>query len=222
MKPRHSGEVFVATPAMLVRRYREMIFDHGAKARAAVEREQGPVSCRAGCSWCCHSKILIDQGQAIILYLYLKRSGLWTSALERRLAQADEAMTHESHDAWFNRHEPCVFLVASDDPMHALCSVYPVRPLACASTFSVRDPIECATLEGETAHWLDDARPFTEFFVGLILGAGETEVLAMTLPGAVLYAHAVLEGLPRPPVHSLPMEVLQERGHDYFGREDQG
>lgn len=91
---------------------------------AAVERAVGgrPVSCKAGCSACCHqlvSTTLAEAADLVARYPELVRAA--RPELER---QSRALMREASPAAFFGT--PCVFLGPE-----GLCSVYPHRPIVC-------------------------------------------------------------------------------------------
>lgn len=190
------------TPAQLLRNYRRDIFDFAAVASSDVAKSMGPLSCGKGCAYCCYSKVLIDLGEAALIYLHLKTSGQWTPALERKLQDADAAMTPVSHADWLPLHRPCVFLKEKGFG-HGECQVYSVRPLGCAASFSVEEPAGCAEVHGRHLAWVSEeaARFFGTLHLAIMRGLGAETPLAMTIPGAVLYARALAERLPLPDVH---------------------
>ncbi len=207
-----SEDEFVAvSTAELVCRYRMRVFDYADISRKAVTRDLGrnPI-CRSGCSWCCYAKIVMDAGHGAMIALYLVQEGLWTAALEARLAAADTAMFRIDHGAWLRSLTPCVFLDAKE-PGKGTCSVYPVRPIGCSGTLSsALDPRDCAVDGGRVLAQLDPSPGLLLHMIELpeavLNAAGETSTALMTLPGAVLYGHALVTGGPRPDVFQIRKE----------------
>ncbi len=194
------------TPRDLLRKYRTALFDHDREARTHLEREGRHLRCERGCAFCCYAKILTDLGEGALIYLFLKATGQWSPALERRLAEADAAMTSASHSEWLPLRRPCVFL-KEEAFGRGLCQVHPARPHSCASAFSVGDPVECGKVDGQPGflRYLNEgaAKSFMGLFASIDAGLGQ-EPQGMTLPGAVLYAHALIEEIPLPVVHAVP------------------
>lgn len=196
------------TTKELVRLVRTNIHDYATLGRAAHERHHNvTVTCRAGCAYCCYQKVLVDAGQGAIIYLYLRQQGRWTPALMEALAAADKAMAPVSHHDWLATRTPCVFL-KEERFGEGRCTVYPVRPIGCAATVSTAgDPPMCAVpgAKGFQALLVFD-EPFkvmTDIYSNVMEAVGETEPMIMTLPAAVLYGHAMVEGLPRPDVRRI-------------------
>jgi Fe-S-cluster containining protein len=206
-----ADQVQLITAGQLLRHYRRALFDHGQAARTAIEHHLGPTRCSSGCAYCCYSKVIVDLAEGVMMYLFLKASDQWTAALEQRLLEADRAMTAVPHRDWLLQRRPCVFLkeVAFGE---GTCRVYPLRPIACASTHSVREPDQCAVPEGQHVAWVSPAagRFWGQLHVSIMRGFSVDEPLALTLPGSVLYAHALVEGLPLPDVHRIPIADMQE------------
>jgi Fe-S-cluster containining protein len=205
------------TPARLVRHYRAQLHDYHAEARAYMERRLGKLSCGKGCAFCCYSKVIIDLGEAAVIYLYLKATGQWTEALARKLAETDRAMAPTPHGQWLEQRRPCVFLKETSFG-HGACSVYPVRPFSCASAFSEREPETCAVVGGEFRgfHSAKASEFFGRLHLSIMAGLGLDEAWAGTIPGAVLHAQALIEGLP-PPTDAFRVE-LEKMARD--GRTD--
>jgi len=109
--------------------------DRHLDATLAYARQSlgAPIACRAGCSYCCHVRVDVLAHEAIALVRYLKSQipEEQARAIAARVgANADRlaTMTPDQHNA---ARVQCAFLVAGR------CSVYPVRPLACAGFHSL-------------------------------------------------------------------------------------
>lgn len=202
------------TPRDLLRKVGTRQFDYSRALRAEAEKRVGPVSCTEGCAWCCYSKIMIDAGTGGILAVALEQEGRWTPELRQKLAAADSAMSRATHHDWFETRTPCVFLDETS-PGHGSCTVYRYRPFSCVATFSVSDPARCS-VGGETSQFqLADENLTANLLTwheAILNGAGETQLLLMTIPGAVLYGHAMLAGEPRPDVHRVAREDCPVQG----------
>jgi hypothetical protein len=97
-----------------------------------VSREE-PVACRAGCSFCCHLRVMVYPHEAIALAdeLGLRMPAQDAAAVRRRLEE------QATHLAGLDPAEPvpptaCAFLV------DGRCSVYALRPATCAGYHSLR------------------------------------------------------------------------------------
>ena len=109
--------------------------DRHLDATLAYARQSlgAPIACRAGCSYCCHVRVDVLAHEAIALVRYLKSQipEEQARAIAARVgANADRlaTMTPDEHNA---ARVQCAFLVTGR------CSVYPVRPLACAGFHSL-------------------------------------------------------------------------------------
>lgn len=209
------SDVELISATRLLRHYRRDLFDAHALSRARLEHALGELSCSRGCAFCCYAKVVIDLGQGILIYLWLKSTGAWTSALEARLLEAEAAMAPVPHAEWLPRRVPCVFLKEYEYGK-GICTVYPVRPLACATMFSAGRPADCGETGGKnlvTIHMTDaESLHFVELYGSLQQGVDVQEPLALTIAGAVLYAHALVEGQPLPEVRRVPIREMQEAG----------
>jgi Fe-S-cluster containining protein len=187
----------------LVRTAGRLLQDLATKTRAQMEKTLGkPATCRPNCAFCCYAKIVIDVPQGALIYLYLRPD--WPEGFENELARADRELSAVRHDQWLLKMRPCV-LLEEDERGQGRCRAYAARPFACAGTFSFDgDPALCARSDGQHLAMLDyDAAalaPFAEMYGSL---RGDLRLKGdwlMTLPGAILYARAVIEGLPLPKV----------------------
>lgn len=198
----------------LTRMLRTRIFDYAEQSRKYFKDMGTPVTCRPGCHHCCGSKIVVDAGTGAAIYLQLRPR--WTRQLEAKLVAADREMTAKSHADYFGT--PCVFLKGGR------CTIYPVRPFACATAFSISDPEECRVGDNRShvhVHEPAATRHVAAVQEALMEGTGETEVWLMTLPGAVLYGRAMMHELPRPDVHRIRWGSWVDRGEhleDVFDR----
>lgn len=204
------------TPGDLLRNVRTRMFDFGHFGRLKVTEALGrEPDCGAGCAFCCYPKVLIDGSQGALIAIYLNQTGRLTPALVKRLAEADAAMAPVSHAEWHARRIPCVFLTEKARGL-GRCSVYPARPIACVATWGSRtgDPKDCGVVGGtaqmQVALHPDDMSNLVAYHEGILNGFGETKTWCMTIPGAVLYGLALLQGLPPPPVFRLAKEDMPE------------
>ncbi len=97
-----------------------------------------PLACRAGCPWCCYLPVGVTAAEAVRIAEYLHET-LSPHALEvvrERVANLDECTRHMDEDGRALARLPCPLL--SD----RMCSVYPVRPLACIAWTSF-DALAC-------------------------------------------------------------------------------
>jgi Fe-S-cluster containining protein len=125
-----------------LRKIRLPVYDEASKLEAKV-------SCRRGCTHCCHQVVGVSLAEAVVLLEEVDLSW-WAnnrSEVERRARLWLDGMTSE---AWFVTRTPCVFLDGTD------CSVYSVRPITCAAYAVVTDPKMCsADYPGATIGYVD-------------------------------------------------------------------
>jgi Fe-S-cluster containining protein len=207
----------LVTRRELLRLVQTKNFDYSQGLRREYERIQPnqKITCADGCSFCCYAKILVDAGTGAILYMHLERKGEWTPALEAKLLAADKALTASTHAEWLGKSIPCA-LLDEESPGRGRCTVYAVRPIACVSAHSVTsDPELCAEVDG-SAQFLLHSAPFAQTIAevckSVMRSVGETDTGIMTLPGAVLYGRAMIEGLPRPDVRRLSWDQWDSEG----------
>jgi Fe-S-cluster containining protein len=174
-------------------------------ARAKVAGQVGPVTCSPHCSYCCHSKIVSPTHVGVFIYLYLRRQGMWTKELRAKLVQADLDMTARTHTGWLMSRRPCPFL---DEKSFGQgdCTIYPVRPEACAITHSVSgDGSKCAEVGGKNLVMVLDKNAVVPFLPLVMAVQQLCKPVVTTLPGSVLLAEAAIEQLPEPAVASIPI-----------------
>lgn len=193
---------------LLLRRVREVRKRAGDIARAGATLHEGPLSCTAGCSYCCHQKLVGAAFEGVGIYLYLKARGAWTPELRQRLVDADLYQTARTHLGHLMARRPCVFL-DEESFGSGSCTIYPVRPSACATTFSIGDPERCADPVGHATFAVqnDEINRLSLANDREMIGAfGDGALDFVTLAAAVLLAEARFEDLPRPDVHVVPIE----------------
>lgn len=92
------------------------------------------VECKAGCSWCCYTRVVLHQGEAEILAAPIKQ--LPRPARRKMVREIKERYDKVAHlsdpDHWVAK-VPCVFL----DQITGKCKVYPLRPFNCRKWHSV-------------------------------------------------------------------------------------
>lgn len=108
-----------------------------ARAFAEAEARAGkPYACHAGCSACCHQLVLCTAAEAMLIADQLRAtlSGPELEATRGKLAEQSNAAAGLGFFEHARRKIPCAFLDRT-----GLCSIYPVRPMACRAlkSFSV-------------------------------------------------------------------------------------
>ncbi|HYX34222.1 MAG TPA: YkgJ family cysteine cluster protein [Oligoflexus sp.] len=101
-----------------------------------------PISCRAGCSACCHSKVDIVPWEAELIKQHVAENNIRFDT--RLLDIQSEALKGEpgTYEKLPFADRRCIFLDADQK-----CSIYSVRPLMCRRHFVQSDPSFCKTEE---------------------------------------------------------------------------
>ncbi len=109
-------------------------------------RENLPVACRKGCSWCCHQAVLASHHEILVIQQYLQdevptdvKEGMRDRALEKHKATRGMSAMEFLHYL-----HACPFL------QDGSCAIYPARPMACrcylsSSVKSCRDQYDNPT-----------------------------------------------------------------------------
>lgn len=164
-------------------------------AQAAKERY---AACHPGCIDCCtHQHVLVDAVDGMVAFNYLRHYQRWNDDLKEQLI-AEDRIVSKSVAAGYNR--PCVFLD------NGLCSIYQARPSCCGYCFGTQSK-DC-TSSGSVFTILQQDEfhaKASKAFIDLL----QLPPLLYTLPGSILAAERLLEGMPPPDVWStsLPMST---------------
>jgi len=209
----------------LVKRLQIANFDVAKDTRERIESRLGPVTCKPECSYCCYAKILAPTYIGVFVYLYLVQQGMWTNELKKRLAESDREMTVRSHRGWLMGRRPCPFLKEKAFG-RGTCTIYPVRPEACAITHSVAsDASMCAIPDQNNLCSILDARNLVPY-LPLVASVQEyCPPIITTLPASPLVAEAVLDHRPLPDVATITYPDSypeEELGQGWVEREFDG
>lgn len=100
------------------------------------------ISCKVGCSGCCHTPVSVTSDEAQLLAKRV-RDGVSISLtdLERQAATASSSL---NFFALSYKNRKCVFLSENGK-----CSVYEDRPAVCRSNFVIGNPAQCDTSDGK-------------------------------------------------------------------------
>jgi len=133
--------------------------------RAAVSAEGRQISCRKGCTFCCHHYVSVSLAQGMVIVAHLYRSkDLLQQFLDRYEEWREQAgVIAEEIDGIRNRalasSAPIASVINDTRPLSTryfaasircpflvdgLCSIYAVRPLACSGHHAVSPPEWCA------------------------------------------------------------------------------
>ena len=96
------------------------------------------VSCKAGCSACCHHPLFITILEAIPLYGSLVARGQWVPSLKEKLQKVSSLTSGLDTHVWLRSNIACPLLKDNR------CMAYESRPFACRATIATGDPYYCA------------------------------------------------------------------------------
>ena len=168
------------------------------------------MSCAKGCAFCCvqYISISLAHGLLIVDYLYrnaklidpfLKRYGKWQRSLAGSAAlQELEKYTSNSNvvrrtpqgllDLYARYNIACPFLEQN------LCTIYPVRPICCASHVSISPPEYCRSQSESQAMICEATPPEKDLRELAMLGEPMLSLHQETMPRLVF--RLLIEGLP--------------------------
>lgn len=129
-----------------------------------------PISCKAGCSACCHQKVDLGAFEAELIEKYLQDKPL---ALDKeRLRKQTEALKGEAgtYERLSFEDRRCVFLSAEQT-----CSIYSVRPLMCRRHFVQSDPAICRSEDFSRLEM--DVNPDTDAYLSAYVTRNATRSL---------------------------------------------
>jgi len=115
-----------------------MKVDKGMRRLSQTPQWAG-VSCKKGCSACCHLPVRITREEAILIRWHMRKHGMTVD--EGRL-ERQSTVDADSPKAWANLppgDRKCVFLKQGQ------CSIYERRPMACRKYVVKNDPEFCDT-----------------------------------------------------------------------------
>ena len=96
----------------------------------APEENKKGIQCKAGCTACCFIDVDISEDEAAIILNYCNENGI---EIDKEYLEKQAAVGRKK----YSELSRCVFL--KDD----MCSVYPVRPIACRKHWVKTDPSLC-------------------------------------------------------------------------------
>jgi hypothetical protein len=157
----------------------------------------GPrLACGKGCNNCCRSPVLVTEGEAVAIAVWLRdpehvdvRARFdaayvkWRDALGGLLAQTAEPRTPEQNQAWcllvLQRQAMCAF------NHEGACTIYPVRPALCRKAHALDSNEFCGTDAGkvhyyqhpETENVYEDQRPMRLALHSALRPSGSLDLL---------------------------------------------
>jgi len=116
----------------------ELVRGRNAAIDSASANPGHRTECGAGCFACCHQLVAIEQGEALLLALYLQQSRSPEELAEIKARADVVARVPATQGARFKTVTACPLLA------DGRCSVYKARPAACRMTFSA-SRLACVT-----------------------------------------------------------------------------
>ena len=111
-------------------------------AQRAAKLPVEPISCKIGCTACCHYPLTISILEGLTLYSYLFKKRLWTDLIRNACVEHSKR-TWDLHPlVWLLAKLPCPLLVSDR------CLGYQARPLSCRARVSKSLPHYCAPQSG--------------------------------------------------------------------------
>ncbi len=105
-----------------------------------VSSKGPPISCKAGCSACCHQKVDLGPYEGSLILTYLSEHPLELDVDRLKIQTEALAKGPGSYERLPFEDRRCIFLGADQK-----CSIYSVRPLMCRRHFVQSDPALCRT-----------------------------------------------------------------------------
>jgi hypothetical protein len=135
---------------------------------AAPEDNKKEIQCKTGCTACCFIEIDISGDEAAVIVDYCRENGI---EIDREYIIKQAAAGRKTYSALSR----CVFL--KDD----LCSIYPVRPVACRKHWVKSDPSLCDFSENKVNRVNGYFDVNTEILASALLNVAETGPLEKML-----------------------------------------
>jgi len=202
MLPRHEFKELLAWVSSAFDKYTAKLMEfrpgvargtalHQMMDRELLAAEKLPVTCRAGCSGCCHYEVEITQDEAEILKAIVQQG----YPLDRQ--RLDEQAARERQGVEWKRilhpQNRCVFLGAAGG-----CQIYENRPSICRKHL-VQSPAYACTTPGASV------APVQVLMAEILLSAAAS--LERTSTGSLpKMLHTALQGARRPSVPSYAIE----------------
>jgi len=100
-----------------------------------AEADMGPVSCRKGCSSCCHQPIRLVDEELDLIIEYVKVNDIKINL--KKLEQQNRFQPNDYFE-YPDKESACVFL-----GVDGACRIYPVRPSTCRNYHVTSPPENC-------------------------------------------------------------------------------
>lgn len=176
------------------------------RTKAILSEEKVSITCRPGCAYCCYHPIMISVLEAIPIYGYLQKWGLWTDELKKRLKETSDLQYGTSFETWLYAMIPCPLLTAEKK-----CMAYDARPLICRAYLATSDPENCHPHRlGEDTRILDRSEVVKDYHdkQSKALLRHKLQFLAVPIGKALLLAEKVSTGVLD--LESIDTEILRE------------
>jgi len=99
---------------------------------------QSLLSCKSGCSHCCHHPFFISILEGTKIYQHLVDRGLWSPSLKTKLQDARDNTVGLDFKMWLLSNLPCPLLTDGKT-----CLAYESRPFNCRITLAISPPELC-------------------------------------------------------------------------------
>ncbi len=155
------------------------------------ESGQSPsISCKCGCSHCCHSQVKIIPVEALSIYTYVKQkfSDIEISELKERISSFHGLTQGKTFEQRFSIKQtlPCIFLMSEQ------CSIYQARPSICRSWNSL-DKSACVTAyHSKNSQAEIESSPAREYVYGATRELFELLTRQEALQTKVLHMHQAI------------------------------
>lgn len=138
---------------------RERISSEFETSLRGIVAEGGPsITCRKGCNNCCHHPTTVTIAEGLLIYRWLTSHGRWSPSMRKLAQETSDALLGLSYAVWLLSAQPCMFL-----DKDGACSIYPVRPMQCRTTFSIDVEEKCHPHGLRPGTILMRAEPLDEF-----------------------------------------------------------
>ena len=129
----------------------------------APEENKKEIQCKAGCTACCFIDVDISEDEAAIILNYCNENDI---EIDKEYLEKQAAVGRKK----YSELSRCVFLKEDN-----LCSIYPVRPIACRKHWVKTDPLLCdfsKNIINQVGGYFDIN---TEILASAVLNVGETD-----------------------------------------------
>jgi Fe-S-cluster containining protein len=160
------------------------------------EKDGAGIACRAGCSFCCHLRVMVYPHEAIALFRYLKSHlpAERSEGVRERLLENAAAIARSEREGQHSPRMACAFLI------DGTCSAYEARPAACSGYHSLsRDKCEADHTAGTNGAERIPVLKSLRYVAAALDEGMEQELAALGLSAVRIELHTALAALVRNP-----------------------